>query len=174
MKEKWKNVVNYEQTYQVSDSGKVKRIRSGPGAQVGRILSQYARGRNNKKYLCVHLSQNGLKKQHNVHRLVLEAFVSLCPSNMECRHLDGNECNNKLNNLKWGTSQENAKDAIGHKTVALGTNLPQAKLNNSKIHKIKQLYATEKWSCRQLAKKFNVSHCTIWKIITKKIWRHIR
>ena len=56
----------------------------------------------------------GRKDQRFVHRLVLEAFVGPCPDGMECRHLDGNPGNNRLDNLAWGTRAENQQDAIRH------------------------------------------------------------
>lgn len=175
MKEKWRDVVGYEQTYQVSNLGKVKRITGGPSIQTDRILKQFLRDRNRKKYLCVSLSRKDKKpKKRQTHRLVLEAFVGQCPLGMECRHLDGNEHNNELNNLRWGTSQENAEDTVLHMKVACGVNLPQAKLNDSKIRQIRQLYTVGKWTHRQLAQKFDVSHYTIWRVVTRKTWKHIK
>jgi hypothetical protein len=53
-----------------------------------------------------------------VHRLVLEAFVGPCPEGMECRHLDGDPANNRLENLRWGTHRENAADQVRHGTAA--------------------------------------------------------
>ena len=58
----------------------------------------------------------GKRNTRFVHRLVLEAFVGPCPDGMECRHLDGNPGNNRLENLAWGTPKENAADSIRHGT----------------------------------------------------------
>lgn len=41
-------------------------------------------------------------RNRRVHRLVLEAFVGPCPPGMECRHLDDDPRNNRLDNLAWG------------------------------------------------------------------------
>lgn len=43
-----------------------------------------------------------------VSRLVLETFVG--PSDLECRHLDGDRTNNSIKNLKWGTRKEQIAD----------------------------------------------------------------
>jgi hypothetical protein len=59
----------------------------------------------------------GRKDQRYIHRLVLEAFVGPCPDGMECRHLDGNPGNNRLDNLAWGTRAENQADSIRHETA---------------------------------------------------------
>lgn len=59
----------------------------------------------------------GRKNASYVHRLVLEAFVGPCPEGMECRHLDGNPGNNRLDNLAWGTRKENYEDSVEHGTA---------------------------------------------------------
>lgn len=51
-----------------------------------------------------------------VHSLILEAFEGPRPEGLVTRHIDGDKTNNRLSNLKRGTSQENIADAIGHGT----------------------------------------------------------
>ncbi len=174
MKEKWKNILGYEQIYEISNLSRVRRIKGGPGAKIDRILSQFFRGRGKHKYLCVTLSGGNTKScKRPIHRLMLEAFVGLCPLGMECRHLDGNAHNNRLNNIQWGTSQENTNDITGHGTKACGEKLPQSKLNDSKVRKIRQLYGTGGWTHRKLAEIFNVSHYAIWRVVTRRTWEHV-
>lgn len=64
-------------------------------------------------YLAVSLSG---KSRRYIHRLVLQAFVGPCPDGSECRHLDGNPRNNRLENLCWGTRKENTADSVRHGT----------------------------------------------------------
>lgn len=45
-----------------------------------------------------------------VHRAVLIAFDGAQPTSVLGRHLDGNRGNNRLDNLAWGSRQENAQD----------------------------------------------------------------
>jgi hypothetical protein len=54
--------------------------------------------------------EGGRYKTFRVHRLVLLAFVGPCPEGMESRHLDGDPGNNRLDNLAWGTPEENRED----------------------------------------------------------------
>jgi HNH endonuclease len=61
----------------------------------------------------------GRDDQRFVHILVLEAFVGPCPEGLECRHLDGNPGNNRLDNLCWGTRKENYDDSVRHGTASL-------------------------------------------------------
>src|SRR6185295_1844206 len=105
MKRQWLWVVGYENLYEVSDYGDVRSYHRNRLC----ILKPYI---HNDRYHYVQLSKDGVPKWFQVHRLVLEAFVGLCPSGKECRHLDGNGLNNKRRNLKWGTMSENQRDRI--------------------------------------------------------------
>jgi hypothetical protein len=52
-----------------------------------------------------------------VHQIVLRAFDGEAPTenHTDIRHLDGNKANNALENLAWGTREENMQDAVRHK-----------------------------------------------------------
>ncbi|HDY88505.1 MAG TPA: hypothetical protein ENH82_10410, partial [bacterium] len=116
MNEVWKNIPHYENWYQISNMGRVKSLtrkhRFGYSKKI-KILQPFP---NHKGYLRVDLRKDGQRDCRQIHRLVLEAFVSLCPERMECRHLDGNPQNNRLDNLMWGTRSENQQDRIVHGT----------------------------------------------------------
>lgn len=47
---------------------------------------------------------------------MLTAFVGPCPDGMEGCHNDGDPHNNRLDNLRWDTRANNARDAIRHGT----------------------------------------------------------
>lgn len=51
-----------------------------------------------------------------VHQLVLCAFRGPPKAGEECRHLDGNPTNNRIENLVWGDPKENYQDRIRHGT----------------------------------------------------------
>ena len=74
-------------------------------------------------YPTVGLHRDGKRHFRLVHRLVLQAFVGHCPKGMECRHLDGDQINNRLENLQWGTRTENMADMIRHGKSKKGSNL---------------------------------------------------
>lgn len=109
MKETWKPVVGYEGLYEVSDLGRVRsvnRVLRDGRKLTGRLLSP---GRDKDGYLQVLLSVDGVRQMCKAHTLVLNAFVG--PSNGQmCRHLNDVKEDNRLDNLVWGTSQENYDD----------------------------------------------------------------
>jgi hypothetical protein len=69
-------------------------------------------------YLYVNLKRVGSQSQRAVHRLVLEAFVGPCPPGMEGCHNDGDQLNNRLDNLRWDTPSNNKLDSVRHGTHA--------------------------------------------------------
>lgn len=108
--EQWSTVAGWDEFYEVSDMGRVRRIAGGQGVRsqgTCKKLSPDMAG-----YLCTTLNRPGEQIRPHVHRLVLEAFRGPCPEGMECRHIDGNQQNNWLSNLAWGTAKENAEDRV--------------------------------------------------------------
>lgn len=179
MKEIWSDIPGYEGLYKASNLGQIQsipRFRT-PGGILKPIL-------NTGGHLQVGLYKNRKQKRLSIHRLVLETFIGPCPLDMECRHLDGNPTNNRLNNLKWGTHSENVQDSIGHGTFFhpdnSGSNNGHAILKESDIPKIRRLLKSgrdgipgKKHSQEEIAKIFDVNRYTISMISTKKTWKHI-
>ncbi len=111
----WKTIKGYEDCYEVSTLGRVRSLDriDGQGRNwKGKILKP--KGRVSRKgYRNVSLCNNGLISRE-IHRLVLETFVSPCPRGMEACHGDGNSWNNRLSNLRWDTSSNNSFDTLRH------------------------------------------------------------
>jgi hypothetical protein len=116
----WKTIPGYEGTYEVSDEGQVRSVerwrRVGKGEGSLRLYPSQARSLYIDKagYPRVTLKTSGVARSHLVHHLVLEAFVGPKPVGQECRHLNGNPADNRLENLQWGTSSENSYDVVRH------------------------------------------------------------
>lgn len=106
--ETWKDVVGFEGLYAVSSEGRVMK-------KSGRMLKTDAHGHHG--YHKAEMRRGDYIKREYVHRMVLAAFVGPCPGGMMCRHLDGNPTNNRVENLAWGTPQENVDDAVRHGTI---------------------------------------------------------
>lgn len=106
MEEIWKNVYGFENIYQVSNLGNVKALERdiNYGNRIchrkERLLSKHF---NTDGYYTVKLKDN---KNHAVHRLVAEAFIS-GDFSLEVDHIDGDRTNNNVNNLRWVTHYEN-------------------------------------------------------------------
>lgn len=104
----WRPVRGFENWYVVCRHGKVKRIRTGRGATIGRVLKPQAR----PKYLSVTLWQNGVGINKYVHHIVAEAYITSRPAGKEINHKDGDVTNNAVENLEWVTRSENITHAF--------------------------------------------------------------
>jgi hypothetical protein len=103
--EQWRPVVGHEGWYEVSDFGRVRRVKPAKGTVVGRILTPFVH-RNGYHYLRLH--DNGEIHEYRIHRLVLAAFCGPCPLGYETNHKNGIKSDNRAENLEWVTSSENS------------------------------------------------------------------
>jgi hypothetical protein len=121
----WRSVVGYEDSYEVSDDGRVRsldrKVRAHRAIGTERYLGyRLIRGQelrtkprpNGTGYPQVTLSRDGKLKQYSVHVLMLEAFVGPRPPGMWGLHRDDSYINNVLPNLYWGTPSQNNRDCV--------------------------------------------------------------
>lgn len=105
----WKDIKGYEGIYQISSLGRVRSLYRpvGDGTKRhwhGRVLQPTGNGNG---YLIVGLRDNGVRKNHYVHRLVAEHFLEGWKKDLEVDHIDYNRHNNAAENLRMVTRQEN-------------------------------------------------------------------
>ena len=129
-------------------------------------------------HLDVHLRVAGRYRIRKVHRLVLEAFVGPCPAGMECRHLNGNPSDNRVENLAWGTRSENCQDAIRQGTSYCvtqpkGGDKPNSKLHEDDVRIIFHAYHDGYYSQREIAEAFGICVSTVLAIAKKRKWSHL-
>lgn len=117
--EEWRPVVGWEDSYEVSNLGRVRSkdrvITAGDGIAKqlhGKILKPGM----NRRHRHVALCDGDGGKSYRVHKLVLEAFIGPCPDGLEIRHLDDDPDNNRLSNLAYGTRSENMFDRVANGT----------------------------------------------------------
>ncbi len=175
LREVWRRVPGYEDDYEVSNMGNVRSLprvvqfvrlnEPASFTKPGRAISKQAlRG-----YRRVALCKDGTIKNFYVHGLVLLAFVGPKPEGLEVRHLDGNPANNHLENLRYGTKAENAKDRAVHGTQVYGEQSSNAKLTREKVEDI----LLSSLSSKALAKKYEVAASTIENVRSGKRWPHV-
>lgn len=156
----WTNIPNWP-GFLVSDDGRVRGLS-------GKILKPSV-SRDGHLYI----NHRWLGKQEKlwIHRAVLEAFVGPCPSGQEARHLDGNPSQNTLDNLAWGTRQENADDRVRHGNSPKGERSGLAKLTEKQVIEIRDLYGTR--TLRALARQYGVSHTAIRRTALGIKWSYL-
>jgi hypothetical protein len=180
-------VVGCIKGYRVGDDGSVwtrwKRIGLGRGHGSGtkRVFTNTWRQlpQSNHRYRHVYLRMStGTLQALHVHILVLAAFRGPRPPGMQARHSpDHDKHNNKLDNLWWGTPQENADDRIADGDQPRGSDHGMAKLTEVAVLVIRRRWSKERQYnphlARQLAAKYGVDKTLIIQVVRRRIWTHI-
>ena len=190
--EHWKTI-EWAPNYQVSNLGGVRQLgrtfeRKNPKhpkfSQVINIkpkpLDGWVRMRKEKP-ICkiVVLRVNGENKHCKVHQLVLSTFIGPCPSGFEGCHNNGNPLDNRLDNLRWDTHQNNMGDIKKHGTyspppIHIGEAHPNSKL---KIEDVKYIKGIKEWPHglqRKIARNLGVAENTVSRVRLGKVWGHIK
>lgn len=102
--EEYKDIIDYEASYQISNFGNVKN------KNTGRILKP-TEGKTDKYYY-ISLCKDGKQKNTKIHRLVASHFVENPENKPYVDHIDNNKLNNVATNLRWATQQENNRNKI--------------------------------------------------------------
>lgn len=167
----WKPVKDFEGYYEVSNLGRVKRLK-GYQCLGERILKPSL----SIGYSVVNLQRPGKRKVTKVHSLVMRAFVSQRPRKQEVNHKDGNKSNNHLANLEYVTRSQNQKHAFEN-----GLNKPnrihgeehgRAKVSSQVVKEIRRL-AAQKLSQYEIARRVGIKQPQVSRIVNRKLWQHI-
>lgn len=115
--EVWRDIEGYEGLYRVSNLGRVSSIKRTVSMRIndsttkqtvnGRIMKPWITGYNSN-YFCVSLCLSGKRKNNLVHRLVARAFIENKENKPQVDHIDGNQKNNNVKNLRWVSNHENS------------------------------------------------------------------
>lgn len=177
-KEEWRPVKGFEDDYEVSNIGRIRSIeREFPIIRNGKNFTSNRKA----KYRTVIISPSsgycfvtthrrfGNAKLLLVHRLVAQAFIPN-PENKPCvNHKNSTRTDNRVENLEWCTSKENAAHKVEMKRHIRGSLHKLAKINEDIAMQIFNSVLTVK----ETADKFNTSTHKVYEIKRKKSWKHI-
>lgn len=112
----WKDIIGYEGLYQVSSLSRVKRVQrevyhplNGTYIRKELMKQPYI---NKKGYCIVGLSNNGVKVNMKLHRIVASAFIPNPNNYPQINHKNGNKSDNRVVNLEWCTGKHNIQHAV--------------------------------------------------------------
>lgn len=117
MPEIWKDILHYEDCYQVSDLGNIRgKERRVPCKGDNKTILLKSKPKklflNKKGYLIVTLSRKNKLMTFTVHQLVAQAFLSNFTKGMEINHKDGNPANAQKTNLEISNPSHNQLHAV--------------------------------------------------------------
>jgi NUMOD4 motif/HNH endonuclease len=167
----WRDVVGWEEYYQVSNAGDVKRVCGGRGAVIGKILKKSG---TNKPYYTINLRREGHFKSYKVHRLVALSFVeNLCPdTKTQVNHMDGNKKNNHYLNLEWVTPGENQKHS--YRVLDRKSARGFAKLTEEDVLTIRKLLYTTRLTQKDIGSIFGINQTTVSRIKLNQTWLTVK
>ena len=162
----WKNVVGFEEQYEISNLGNlrskerfVKHWRGGER----KYKSNFKNIRlNDKGYFRCNLKNEGKRYDFTIHRLVALAFIPNEENKPFINHKNGIKTDNRVENLEWCNQSENVTHAVKNRLIKTKLTDEQAKeIFNSQL------------SHRKLAKLYNITSSIVWRIKNKKAYKHL-
>ena len=161
MYENWLPVPEYEGLYEVSDQGRVRNVKT----QCVKIPQKKRCG----KYQ-IRLSKNSKRKDFTISCLVAAVFIGPRPEGMCVLHGPKGRDYHGVDNLRYGTHQENMLDRIRDGTDNTGERHPMAKLNKMQVRVIRRLLESKSMTQREIGEIFSVKQATVWKINRGLTW----
>jgi hypothetical protein len=113
--EKYFGIPGFEDSYEVSKSGKFRskdrllKNKWGPYLISGKDMPISI---NSNGYAVIRLSKAGKQKLAKVHRVLAILFLPNPENKRTVNHINGNKADYRLENLEWATDSENLKHAI--------------------------------------------------------------
>ena len=161
---------------------------------LGKLYTVYSDGKvfghRYKKFLKKRIGRGGYYQVHlqhfgggqYLHRLLAKLFIPNPENKPQVNHIDGNKLNNSLDNLEWVTCKENINHAtkIGlsrkrktgeWKSPRKGNSHHNRRISEEIVKEAKELYATGKYSYRELGEKYGVHLSTIAYAINGTWWK---
>lgn len=169
--ERWKAIPNTGEFYEVSSLGRVRSWKR-KGCISGRreeplILSL---GMSRGGYLQAGVGASRAdRKTRDVHVMVAEAFLGPRPDGLAVRHLNGDQVDNRVENLAYGTYTQNSADMRRHGTVQDGSLNPSAKLSESDVVALR----LGQVSPEALALRLDMSVVTVYEARRGATWAHL-
>jgi hypothetical protein len=177
IREEWKPIPSLDDCFEASSHGRIRRVKGNLGSNIGLIIRPHL---NSSGYQLVYITLNGYRRKYRVHRLVAEAFLGPRPPGKQVNHIDGVKANNARSNLEYVTAKENMRHAMRLGLIRTAGLSIRNFRNEDKlwrklsIRSVKHIRENpDNLTGVALGKQFGVDHCTVSRIRSGKMWKHL-
>jgi hypothetical protein len=108
MEEQWKDIPGFEELYQASSLGRIRKLKKLHNLKTG-IVKPAAKGNG---YYRASLCKDGIEHRFAYHRAIALAWIPNPLGLSEINHIDGDKSNNKPTNLEWILHKDNILHAL--------------------------------------------------------------
>jgi len=160
-------IKNFEDSYAISKSGEIMRIKKTHGAKSGKILKNQIH--NKRGYATIRLSTKEFSKSYDIHILMANTFLGRVDNSLQVCHNNGIKTDCRLENLRLDTRSENEKDKVLHGVSNRGERAGNNKYSKDLILQIrKELEFSNK--PKIVSEKYNIPYSYIIHIKNKTKW----
>lgn len=177
--EVWKIVPNYLY-YEVSSLGRVRSVARSFVDASGRVYAHKARllagtFTTSMGWVVDLAKADKSRKSLVVARLVLSAFVRLPEVGEVARHLNDNKDDNRLENLAWGSHQDNVADGVKNGRYRKLPHHKCVKLTEEQVKQAKLRYVARSRTdgASAIARELRVHESAVYNAIHGNTWAHL-
>jgi len=180
LREVWKTIRGYE-GYEVSNLGRVRSVNremkvTRVDPRTGKSVSccRHYRGRllklivTSNGYLVFNAGRN---RPRSVQKFVLRAFVG-DRKGLWGLHRDDNKLNNRLDNLYWGTPDQNSRDADKNGRLLRGERIGNSKLKEKDVLRLRR-QSSKICDYGVLSERLGVHKSTVRRAVLGLTWSHL-
>ena len=92
---------------------------------------------------------------------------------LEASHINGDHCDNRVENLCWESHADNGARTVAHGTSIAGERHHAAVLTEVEVYAVRDLCATGELTHREIGERFGIRKATVSNIHTRKTWKHL-